>query len=86
MARKLTPEETQERKGRPKLSKPSKYPWDEWLDGDHWVLEQGEDFPDVKFNSIRKLAKAAAEVRGKTCTTTKLGPTTLVIYATPKEG
>ena len=59
----------------------TKYPWDEWLDGDMWVLEQDEDFPGTKIDQFRKGASEAARARGLKLRTSRLGPTTIVVQA-----
>lgn len=41
-----------------------KYPWDDWLDGRHWVLTQAEDFPTATVESMQILAHRTAERRG----------------------
>jgi hypothetical protein len=79
VAKKLTVEEASELRfggGRG-----PKYPWDEWLDGDHWVLEADEDFPGTKVAQFRKTAAEAASKRGMRTRTTSLGPTTIVLQA-----
>lgn len=40
----------------------SRYPWNEWLDGDAWELEQGADFT-VTTKSFRSAAAQAARIR-----------------------
>jgi len=59
----------------------ARYPWDEWLDGGHWVLEADEDFPGTKVENFRKTASENARERGLVLRTSRLGPTTLVIQA-----
>ena len=44
------------------------YPWDEWLDGDVWMLAQGEDF-DVVPTSFANTVRSAAKRRGYSVTT-----------------
>lgn len=41
----------------------AKYPWDEWLDGRIWKLEEEEDF-QVAPESMRAIAYHAARVKG----------------------
>ena len=43
--------------------RPSKYPWDEWLDGQARILTPGEDF-DATIQSFRTLAHGVANRRG----------------------
>jgi hypothetical protein len=40
------------------------YPWDEWLDGRVWELEQGKDFQSTT-QSFRQIAYNRAGQRGK---------------------
>ena len=78
VARKLTKEEA----GGIQFGGPqAKYPWDEWLDGDMWVLERNEDFPSSTLDSLRKAASGAATTRGLKVRSTRLGTTTIVIQA-----
>jgi hypothetical protein len=39
-----------------------KYPYDEWLDGDTWVLEEGDDF-DCKMSTMLTLLREQANKR-----------------------
>lgn len=41
----------------------AEYPWDDWFNGDIWVLEHGRDFT-AKLASFRVIAYAAARRRG----------------------
>jgi hypothetical protein len=45
------------------FDKKSKYPWDEWFDGDIWVLEQGEDFT-ISLPNMRSVIYGAADRAG----------------------
>jgi hypothetical protein len=47
----------------PKAPDSSRYPWEEWLDGDVWELAQGEDFKG-KSNAFRSNARSRAKKRG----------------------
>lgn len=64
------------------------YPWDEWLDGHVWELEQGDDFTvDVK--SFRATAAGAAVRSGLKVTIRELPgepntPTRIHLQARPK--
>lgn len=49
-------------------SRPTKYPWEEWLDGSIWRLEKGEDF-DVDTESFRSSVGTAADRLGKVART-----------------
>lgn len=40
-----------------------KYPWNEWLDGQHRILHQGKDFV-IKPRSMRSYIYAEATLRG----------------------
>ena len=41
-----------------------KYPWEDWLNGNPWELEPGEDF-DIDLASMRAVASRAAKHAGK---------------------
>lgn len=41
----------------------SRYPWDEWLDGDVWELVQGEDYT-IKSKSLRSNGQVVARKMG----------------------
>lgn len=42
-----------------------KYPWDQWLDGQVWLLDPAVDFPPgVKTHGFRSAAANAARGRG----------------------
>jgi hypothetical protein len=41
----------------------SRYPWDEWLDGNVWELVRGEDF-QAKLTTFRANAQGQAKKRG----------------------
>lgn len=41
----------------------TKYPWDEWLNGDMWVLEQGKDFTSAP-ERMRQVIGMTARYRG----------------------
>lgn len=40
----------------------SKYPWDEWLNGDIWELTENQDIPTAK--TFQSTVQAAAKRRG----------------------
>lgn len=64
----------------------SRYPWDEWLDGNEWLLTQEEDFPDtqLKFMAVRvRLVGKKRGLRVRTMLNSKEG--TLGIQAIPME-
>ena len=41
----------------------SRYPWDEWLDGNVWELVHGDDFT-AKPSTFRSIASGQAKKRG----------------------
>jgi len=51
-----------------KNSRHSKYPWDEWLDGDQWILTPGKDFTTTSeaFSSAMWRASKVRGLRSKT--------------------
>jgi hypothetical protein len=82
VARKLTESELSEFT----FEAQSQYPWDEWLDGSHWVLDAASDFPSVKYiKNFRKVAADAAAARGLKLRSKRLGPDTIVIQAFKNE-
>lgn len=50
----------------------SVYPWDEWLDGSHWLLARGEDFK-TEPHSFRSAIYAACTRRGVKATVSVKG-------------
>ena len=46
----------------PNGNRPSKYAWDQWLNGECWLLIQGEDF-DIDVQPFRSCAIMAAKKR-----------------------
>jgi hypothetical protein len=50
----------------PGKSHRGKYPWDQWFDGQVWLLERGKDF-DIQPYSLRTLAYDQAVKRGIKC-------------------
>ena len=44
--------------------RPSKYPWETWLDGGIYKLKRGEDY-EVMTSSFKSAAKSAAKTRGQ---------------------
>lgn len=52
--------------------RPSKYPWEEWLDGRWWEIQKGVDF-DRSVASMRKSVSTASKRKGGTCVTSTLG-------------
>jgi hypothetical protein len=56
-------------------SKPRRrYPWDEWLNGEVWQVQQGEDF-DCTMASFYTLLWVTAKTRGGKARTTRDGNT-----------
>lgn len=43
--------------------RPRQYPWDEWFDGQVWMVTQGEDF-DMTLKNFRSFAYDHAKQRG----------------------
>lgn len=63
----------------------SRYPWEEWLDGNIWMLKQGEDFfADIK--SMRVMSYNMAKKVGLRVNTTTIDERTLVIKAVSNDG
>lgn len=67
-----------------KAGRPSKYDWDNWLNGKVWRLEAGEDF-NVTPESFRATVKSAAKSRGGTVKAAKADDKTLIIQFLPGE-
>ena len=67
----------------PRLGRPPKYPYDEWLDGRVWLLVPGEDFEPGDERSVVQGLRQAANTRGQ------MGETRTVscraVQATPRE-
>jgi hypothetical protein len=62
----------------------SKYDWDNWLDGDIWVLTQGEDF-EVELSTMRSTILGAAYRKGlRARTTLDMKAKTITIQAFKK--
>ncbi|MFD4196634.1 hypothetical protein [Amycolatopsis thermoflava] len=59
-----------------------KYPWDLWLDGRVWQLEQGTDFT-LPMATFRTSAHRAATKRGLRAPTRKIAEGVLLIQAHP---
>ena len=53
MAKRMTEEEVKELHINQRIVQWA-YPWDEWLDGDWWLIEKGKDY-HIKTKSMRKL-------------------------------
>jgi len=49
---------------------PGEYPWDEWLDGQTWVLQQGVDYT-VATRAMRAYAYRAGRARDLTVSTVR---------------
>lgn len=61
----------------------TEYPWDDWFNGDIWVLEHGHDFT-AKLASFRVIAYAAARRRNlRLKTGLKPDGTSIAIQAMP---
>lgn len=58
----------------------TKYPWDEWLNGNVWELLEGVDFPH-KIQRMRVQTYVAAGKRGLKARTSQRGPNSLIIQA-----
>jgi hypothetical protein len=52
----------------------SRYPWDQWLDGQIWQITRGEDF-DISTESMRVRLYPAAKARGGSIRTNVKGST-----------
>ena len=63
----------------------SKYPWAEWLDGNIWMLKQGEDF-FADMRSMRVMTYNMAKKFGLRVNTTVVDERTLVIKAVTNDG
>lgn len=50
-----------------------KYPWEEWTDGQTWILKQGEDF-DCTIPSMRAIVHAKARELEQKVTTKLWNP------------
>jgi hypothetical protein len=59
MAQKIKGDYTPPKKRGPKC----KYPWDTWLNGERWRLEQGEDF-QAELDDMERLIRRTAKKRG----------------------
>ena len=55
-----------------RTTRATKYPWDQWLNGDLWELTQGEDFT-VSTTSMTSAATLYAMRRGIKVNTTQRG-------------
>lgn len=62
----------------PSLPSQSRYPWDEWLDGQPWEVRPGEDF-DSRASTFVGNARLQARRRGGKIRTRNLGDGGLVI-------
>lgn len=63
-------------------SRSASYPWEQWLDGETWVLTAGEDFPgtsDDPVGSFRSQIYTTATLRDVMIRTSKLDDTHLAI-------
>ena len=49
----------------------SRYPWDDWFDGEVWELTEGEDYT-VSTDNMRTAVHSAAKTRGGKATTTSV--------------
>jgi hypothetical protein len=56
----------------PTTSNSTRYPWDQWLDGNIWALTKGDDF-DQNTEHFRAQVYIAARNRGVKARTTRLG-------------
>lgn len=54
------------------LNRQQRYPWDQWLDGATWEIQQGEDF-NVEMESMRVQIHNAARTHGFRATTSVKG-------------
>lgn len=85
-----TIEET--KSGPPARRRDSKYPWDKWLNGDEWTLEQGRHFhaaPDSFRTMVIREAKARnltiwTRIQRKEGVVNKVRPRFVRFQATPK--
>jgi hypothetical protein len=69
----------------PSGRKSSRYPWDEWLDGQARILVKGEDF-DVDILKMQNNFGSVARTRGLRGTTVKLSDTELAVQAVSRNG
>jgi len=53
------------------LGRPTRYPWDEWTDGEERILREGDDFTCMA-ESFVLLARRTARVRGLTVSVSTL--------------
>lgn len=60
------------------LGRPPEYPWDVWLDGRIWSIEEGTDFT-CTVSSMVKLIRVAAAARGLGISVFRKNATTLII-------
>ena len=65
------------------LSKASKYPWGDWLDGSVWRLRQGDDFESL--NTFRAAWSREAKVVGKIASCIQESEGVYLIQARPRE-
>ena len=56
----------------PKNISNTRYPWDQWLDGNIWALTKGDDF-EQDSEHFRAHVYIAARNRGKKARTTRAG-------------
>jgi hypothetical protein len=56
----------------PAVGTTTRYPWDEWLDGNIWQLTKGDDFPSDAYN-FRNGAINAARRKGLKVRTSRSG-------------
>jgi len=63
----------------------SKYPWEEWMDGNIWMLKQGEDF-FADMRSMRVMCYNTAKKFDLRVNTTVVDERTLVIKAVDSIG
>jgi len=62
----------------------SRYPWEQWLDGNIWKLTKDEDF-FAEIRSMRIMVYKQARDRNARCNTTVLDENTIVIQAIMEE-
>jgi hypothetical protein len=67
----------------PRRGRPAKYPYDEWLDGEVWLLIEGEDFEVGAGRSVAMGLRAAARKRGQKATARSVRG--LAVQATPRQ-
>lgn len=65
---------------RPYRGRPTKYPWDEWLNGQTWQLTRGVDFT-LDDSSLRAAVSSAANKRNRQARVAKVSDDVYAVQA-----